>query len=355
MKNGILIGIFMIAAFANAQNKAKKQFYKNTLSKQQSANVVSPLYAFSTFTSPYNAISGTTVTGNQKWDDLSYGIPLGFNFTLYAQSGSNFIIGLGGQLFSFNNPDTDPYITLAAPMFEDLCDRAYDPNADSEGDPGGISHISYTTVGSPGSQICKIQVANAGFFGENDAFATSTSYVNFQIWLYETSNRIEFHYGNVNIQNPVDNLINGANGFVSGLADSVDVNTGNATSSNMLDGPYASPNVFPWNANLTTYIAGAIDSGRVYRFDRVIATSLKINDLETGIQIYPNPASDKLILKGVDLKNAQITIYDVNGKINSGYAIGNNSVDVSGLKNGIYFLQIKSKDNTSTRKIVIAR
>jgi hypothetical protein len=357
MKKILLLICAISSMNVQSQAKVKKQLIdRKSTRSQNTAAMVNPMYAFSTFTAPYNAISGTTLTGGQKWDDFSYVVPVGFTFTLYASSGTALNLAWGGQLITFDDPDNGPYVSFAAAMFEDLCDRAFIPATDNEGDAGGISPISYTTVGSPGSRICKIQVTNAGFYGENDAYSTSTSYVNWQIWLYETINRIEFRYGAVDIQNPADNVLNGATGFVTGLADSIDVNTGDAPTSNMLDGPYANPSVFPWTNAISTYVAGAIDSGRVYRFDRVVTTALKNSDNSKIISIYPNPSRGKITLKGIDLNEAQVSINDLNGKqMNTLLVAKNNSVDVSELKEGVYYMQINTKEATITKKIVICK
>jgi hypothetical protein len=359
MKTKVLFGMLMLISVASlSQNKAHKNLFGNSTARSvSSAMPVNPMYSFSTFTSAYNAISGTTVSGGQKWDDLNYTIPIGFTFTLYTQSSNSINIGWGGQLLTFNDPDVGPNVTFLAAIFEDLCDRAYDPNVDNEGDPGGVSPISYTTVGTAGNRICKIQIANAGFFGENDLYATSTSSVNFQMWLYETSNRIEFRYGSMNILNPSDNLYNGVTGFVTGLAESVDVSTGNSVSSNMLDGPYVNPNVVPWSSNIDTYVAGAVDNGRVYRFDRSVSASLSnIDPNEKEINIFPNPASTFITLSNVELNHARINIYDLCGKqIKLDHSASNNTIDVSSLGNGTYFVHIADKEKVSVRKLVIAK
>ncbi|MDZ4663656.1 MAG: T9SS type A sorting domain-containing protein [Bacteroidota bacterium] len=355
MKRTVIASLFIICNLnIFAQNKASKHFLvKNNARSQNVATQVSLLYSFSTFTSGYNAISGTTLTGGQKWDDLDYVLPIGFTFTLYTQTGTSINLSWGGQLLTFNDATNGPYVSFAAAMFEDICDRAYYPNVDMEGDPGGISPISYTTVGTPGNRICKVQIANAGFYGENDLYSTSTSYVNFQIWLYETSNRIEFRYGGVNIQNPSDNIYNSATGFVTGLADSVDVNTGDSPTSNMLDGPYANPNVIPWNNAVNMYVAGAVESGRVYRFDWISApTQLVKNSQDASIEIYPNPSSQKIVISGISLNESKINILDLNGK-EVEFSMKNNVVDVSEFNNGVYFMHIRLSDVVITRKLVV--
>jgi len=54
--------------------------------------------------------------------------------------------------------------------------------------PGGT--LEYSTVGTAPNRILIVQWNNWG------RFATPLCHFNFQIWLYETTNAIEFHYGN---------------------------------------------------------------------------------------------------------------------------------------------------------------
>jgi hypothetical protein len=76
---------------------------------------------------------------------------------------------------------------------------------------------------------------------------------------------------------------------------------------------------------------------------------------------FPNPANDKLYATFddiQDLESLEISMYDINGqKIITSAKSGNNTViiDVSGLKSGVYILQITDKDHKIIRdqKIII--
>ena len=81
---------------------------------------------------------------------------------------------------------------------------------------------------------------------------------------------------------------------------------------------------------------------------------LNARDYDTSIFIYPNPASTVLHF---DLKNditiSGITINDISGKeiYKSSNSI-NNSIDVSNLSSGVYFVTFKSDNNSVTKKFV---
>ncbi|MCC6369839.1 MAG: T9SS type A sorting domain-containing protein [Bacteroidia bacterium] len=314
----------------------------------------SSLYGFTTFTAPYQEITGTLLTGGQKWDDPDFDVPIGFNFKIYNDQNDTIVFS-GGSFGTFDDPANDPVITLAAPMFEDLCDKAFDPNVDSEGDPGGTSAISYTTTGTVGSRTCVIQVKNAGFFGENDVNGTSTSVVNFQLWLYETTNDIEFRFGTTNILNPSDNLEN-PNGFLSGLAEDLDANSGLCTNSDVLYGPHNNPIKGLLNG-VSNVITGQIQSGRVYRFARVnnfvgIDATVQLPEFS----IYPNPARNTLFINGNQLSEAaSVEFFDVTGKRVCSLPL-KNQIDISAFKAGIYFMKICNAEKAVvfSNKLIIA-
>jgi hypothetical protein len=71
--------------------------------------------------------------------------------------------------------------------------------------------------------------------------------------------------------------------------------------------------------------------------------------------LYPNPASDKLYLTYPDTKQLNYTIYDIVGK-NCRAGKASKEIDVSGLENGLYYLQLSS-DNLSqqTMKFEVRR
>jgi hypothetical protein len=339
----------------SAQNK-KMKFSSINQNKTANTTTVSSMYSFSTFTAAYVPIGGASLTGGLKWDDLDYSMPIGFNFSLYGQT-SNTLSLFEARLLSTGDVTTDPILNIIAPMFEDLCDRAYDPNVDNEGDPGGISNISYTTTGTPGNRICKIQVSNAGFYEENSN-GPSVSNVNFQTWLYETSNIVEIRYGLVSIQNAATNLYNGALGFVVGLADSLDANNFTSPRSNMLDGGSSSPTVVPWSSTLNTAVTPTITNGRVYRFTMLNSTTgLNENIFDKAITIFPNPAKNAITLHLNVAPQHVFTAKVLNqlGQTVSEQNIdkGKTIIDLQSLNSGLYFIQISNeKGIVQTKRFV---
>ncbi|MCH2229228.1 MAG: T9SS type A sorting domain-containing protein [Crocinitomicaceae bacterium] len=80
--------------------------------------------------------------------------------------------------------------------------------------------------------------------------------------------------------------------------------------------------------------------------------SVGIDDLSNihKLTIYPNPAGNQLYIR-TDEKIELITVVDVTGKTIK--AITNNdSIDVSNLNGGIYFLQVKTNEGISSKKFL---
>ncbi len=75
------------------------------------------------------------------------------------------------------------------------------------------------------------------------------------------------------------------------------------------------------------------------------------------IKLYPNPASSVLFVEFSEAtKNSRYGIYDIYGKVIKQKEISAKrvtAIDISGLKQGIYFLQIKTNSATVTKKFII--
>lgn len=72
------------------------------------------------------------------------------------------------------------------------------------------------------------------------------------------------------------------------------------------------------------------------------------------IKIYPNPITDYVIIEGDELEN--IMIYDLIGRNcceEKLTKLSINAINLNSLRNGIYIMKIKTKNNTVTQKIII--
>ena len=91
-----------------------------------------------------------------------------------------------------------------------------------------------------------------------------------------------------------------------------------------------------------------------YTYSIVPSTVTGINEIISNdfIKIYPNPASNKIIVQSSDnLPNFQIRVLDIMGNII--LVTKNKEIDVSGLKNGVYFLNFETEQYISSKKIIV--
>ena len=70
------------------------------------------------------------------------------------------------------------------------------------------------------------------------------------------------------------------------------------------------------------------------------------------LKIYPNPAKDEIIVEKVPQGSA-FSIYDISGSLLMSSILSSSRIDVSSLKTGLYLIQIKTTNETLTRKITI--
>lgn len=86
--------------------------------------------------------------------------------------------------------------------------------------------------------------------------------------------------------------------------------------------------------------------------------SVEEEALDSGIDLYPNPAKNELFIKkasSVNLEN--VIIYDVNGRLISKHDASNTSgvqtISLSGLSKGLYFVNINSDLASITKKLIV--
>lgn len=147
-------------------------------------------YTFaSTTDNTYTALSSPTQLIAGSVDDQRSALTfIGFTFTYNAvdytefRAMSNGVVNLGGDYAttaSNNGLRSSSRNEMLAPLWDNLKTNS-----------GGS--VSYKLIGSSGSYILKIEFKDMGFVD----YVTGTS-MNFQIWLYEASNKIEFRYGSM--------------------------------------------------------------------------------------------------------------------------------------------------------------
>ncbi|MEO6830677.1 MAG: T9SS type A sorting domain-containing protein [Chitinophagaceae bacterium] len=219
-------------------------------------------YSFKDTVATYVPLTGSTsLNGSLIWDDENLVAPMPFTWKMDNTISLNkFYLPLSIVAVL---DDTSNYADINGFVFGDMniADRGLLNNVSS------LSPISYATVGTAPNRIFKVELANAGFYDEYDMYNTMADSFNIQIWIYETSNIVELHYGPSSITYASDYFSFGSGPLVM-YAKHVDGITGNTGSFYYLKGSPASPTID--TADMINPPSGALNSwpanGQVYRF-----------------------------------------------------------------------------------------
>lgn len=224
-----------------------------------------------------------------------------------------------------------------------------------------MSDISTLVDGEVGERIMKIQYSNAGFAKEIDSLGVSNDYVNFQLWLHESNNAIEIHYGNYLVTNEVISF-DGATGPSFGLfmIEETNLDNGNPDVAIFLENDPMSPDLMRETENVEERaLIGMPPTGMIYTLTPIADTTEMTSATEIlwleGVDVFPNPTADVLQIKVQDqqLIGANYALTDANGKlITKGNTQENTEISLQNLPSGTYFLKMQ-KDNTGVIKRVV--
>jgi hypothetical protein len=93
-----------------------------------------------------------------------------------------------------------------------------------------------------------------------------------------------------------------------------------------------------------------------YTPDSICVTGIDKN-ISTELNIFPNPSTGKFILDS-KITKGEISVYNVSGEkvfYSNAQSSEDKSIDLSEQPNGIYFLNIKTKNGSTTRKLIIQK
>lgn len=100
--------------------------------------------------------------------------------------------------------------------------------------------------------------------------------------------------------------------------------------------------------------SGSLMIHPVFSYDDAIVSVNKISEIDTKIEIYPNPSAGIVLLNTIFPK--QILIFDVFGKLIKELPQAVYSkIDLTNLPNGVYFLNILDKNESQIEKIIISK
>ncbi len=125
----------------------------------------------------------------------------------------------------------------------------------------------------------------------------------------------------------------------------------------------ADNNLYLLDKNLLLGFYIAWSNGEVDSFETLLSrTSINnINKTNYNLNLYPNPATDKvnMVLNANQVQDATISLHAINGAllktITSQLFLGSNEIEISiaELPKGIYFIQVSTSDGTITKKLII--
>ncbi len=109
-------------------------------------------------------------------------------------------------------------------------------------------------------------------------------------------------------------------------------------------------------------ITNTVSSQINVRFDDIMiskvsgASAIKNNSLNDLVSLYPNPTNGTLNINNLEA-NSTIEIFNVIGEkvLFSNLLKGNNTVDLSNLSNGSYFVKLNSNNQIITKKVILSK
>jgi hypothetical protein len=285
-------------------------------------------YTFLKLNQPYvELVNPVSINQGEIWDDFDVPIAIPFTFNVNGQNFQELI--MSDSFITFEGVLSE----IISPMGNDLVDRGF--NGDNS-----LSPLSYKVEGAVGSRIFKIQWKNCGSFDDS----TLAMFVNFQLWLYETTNVFEIRYGSSSVTNPSIFYL-GETGGIIGVT-SADFDTEDFTNSFFLIGNQANPTT----TTEMDFITGTPANTTVYKFTPT-ALSIGSNKKNSNVVVYPNPSKDVFFIKGL-YDNQHYTISDSFGKvILKGLILEDNAtINLSNFETGLYFLNFESGNSIKLLK-----
>lgn len=317
--------------------------------------IESQSYNFNTTTGTYsNLVGSTSLNNNTPWDDPEYTIPIGFNFTYFNTTTTQFHLrDWGDGAYLTTQAVSTGIVPLLIPYGADIIDRAYDLN-NINATTGSVSNISYLLEGTSGNRILKIEWRNVGFYDELNDLGTTNDFTNFQLWLYEGSNTIEMHYGPNSISN-TGTAFTGEDGASISLIQTFDIDNEEFGSQSALEltGAPNAPNMISTTLFDETFLNNIIPNGTIYQFNNAsLSTNYFINQ-NSNIKLSPNPTANSFkLLSNKETPVKSLTIINANGRIIKEIKHPKKEIDISFLTQGIYFVNVKTAFNTITKKVI---
>lgn len=271
-------------------------------------------YTFSKVTgSSYFSLSGATILFNNNWSEFEVGIKMPFNFKYWgANLGDSIFLDNWGSLSVDNN-----YTGEIAFLGEEMVSRG-----------AGKTSINYIVEGAAPNRILKIEYKNVGFTGDLPGLSDSASS---QIWLYETSNIMEFRYGT--------NKVKSGTWEVGGPY--VGIYKPDDSKFMLIEGDPLNPTLNTTDIFNPNPLNGMPLNGTIYKFT---PTTGSIKEAEVKVKVIDN----KIVLPAsTEVKS--IRIFNSSGQlVQSASTVEETNLSI--LNHGIYFIVINTAEGVISEK-----
>ena len=291
-----------------------------------------------------------TVETNGPWDDPVMSIPIGFEFPFFGETIDTIHFnGLIGAYLTGSETGSQVMVPYGA----DIADRGFGTSVSQ-------SPILYKIDREAPERIFKLEWQNAGFYKEQ-AFGVDESFINCQLWLYETFGTIEYCYGPSNIVAENEVFIDTNRGPLVGLGENGGP-TGIVGAVWFLQGDPQNPELtfFEDRLLVDTALASTPLANTIYQFSPIDVTNVKAEELAAGIQVYPNPVVHQLQVE-LDLDETpdqlEIRLFNALGQQVHYQKLGTVtqsliSIDMKQLPKGSYTVQLRDGKAQYSKMII---
>lgn len=331
--------------FKTKKNRMKQLIFALCLVITATTVQAQPGYDFSYKTGqPYTPLSsGTNISAGIVWEFENWTIDMPFSFGLGGSSINKFHIFFNSMMPA---SDTEGVLSTFIPFgVISMMDRG-------NGTGTALSPIRHTIEGAAPSRVFKLEYWNAGVRSLDGPFIPTDS-LNLQVWVYETSGVVEFHYGDSYFADPAQ-VFDGDGPIVAYIRD-FDIDNDTFAKAYTLKGNPEAPVIDSVDYTDDPFLLDAMPAkGTVYRFaPKKEGSSVGEKELLSRFSVYPTKTAGNLYVRNsYDLKG-RMELFSVTGQQVAGSTIltpGINELDLSSLPAAMYLLQI-----TTTQGRVVYR
>ena len=201
---------------------------------------------------------------------------------------------------------------------------------------------NYTSNGQPITSF-----GNNGTVSLKNTFATGIKIFSDKIYLAGANKNYDLVLWRFNADGSFDTAFNKTGEYIetshagAEWAESFDINSDGSI---IAAGEYPlDPNANPWDS----------ENNKIFLAKYLVDESLATENLspQAKVALYPNPVKDILYFSA-NGKVAKADIYDLNGRLVKAAAVSNNSVNVSNLSKGVYFIVLHTDKGVIKEKFI---